>query len=394
LPKNLTIALQALVVAIVLSSPASAKTTKGEAPAPPAVPVPKVDAEALVPPGPTKLEGTAEAVDGDEIRVGDSRVRLFGIAAPEMSARMGPEARIALDELIGGQRVNCQVFDKTAEGDALGQCEVGGKDPAMELLARGLAAVYRSGNANDETQAALAKKYDTAEEAARRQNAGLWQPPAPPADPQIAANERYKARVLNYAGFALLILAIFTVSITLLSIARRDRAERARLREDQRTTLSFAMAAEVEIVLATARRLIEQISSHPGERPIPSSVSAALALPSTTFWTANPERLHLLPVEVTVPLLRFHAQYEDAARKLTVAGAVPGNALSTTLKTLVDFGTAAVTAIEASLGIERPVPEPVSAKPNEPPAAPTAPAAPSTPAPAASANTKPGAAPH
>jgi endonuclease YncB( thermonuclease family) len=384
------IALQAVVLAILLSSPAGAKTTKGEAPAPPAVPVPKVDAEALVPPGPAKLEGTAQAVDGDEIRVGDSRVRLFGIAAPDMSLRMGTEARIALDELVGGQRVNCQVFDKTAEGDALGQCEVGGKDPAMELLARGLAAVYRTGNANDETQAALAKKYDTAESAARQQNAGLWQPPAPAPDPQIAAHERYKAQVLRYAAFALLILAIFAVSITRLSIARRDRADRARQRNEQRTTLSFAMAAEVEIVLATARRLIEQISGHPAERPIPGAVSAALALPSTTFWNANPERLHLLPVEVTVPLLRFHAQYEDAARKLSVASAVPGNALISTLKTLVEFGTGAVTAIEASLGIERPAPEPVSAQPNPAPAkASAAPAAASTPAPTAPANTAP-----
>jgi endonuclease YncB( thermonuclease family) len=382
------IALQAIVLSILLSSPTLAKTTKGEAPAPPAVPVPKVDAEALIPPGPTKLEGTAQAIDGDEIRVGDSRVRLYGIAAPDMSARTGPEARIALDELVGGQRVNCQVFDKTAEGDALGQCEVGGKDPAVELLARGLAAVYRSGNANDETQVALAKKYDTAENAARQQNIGLWQSPAPAADPQAVAHERDKARVLRYAAFALLILAIFTISITRLSIARRDRAERAGQREEQRTTLSFAMAAEVEIVLATARRLIEQISGHSAERPIPSAVGAALALPSTTFWNANPERLYLLPVEVTVPLLRFHAQYEDAARKLSVADTIPGSTLTAALSTLVEFGTASVTEIEASLGIERPAAEPVSAKPKP------VPAAASTPSPSAPSNTASDAAAH
>jgi endonuclease YncB( thermonuclease family) len=347
-----------------------------------------VDAEALMPPGPTKLEGTAQAVDGDEIRVGDSLVRLYGIAAPDMSARMGPEARVALDGLIGGQRVTCKVFGKTPEGDAVGQCEIGGKDPALELVARGLAAVYRSGNFNDSEQQAFAAKYDAAESQARAQNVGLWQPPAPAADPQAAARERYKWQVLRFAGFALLILAIFTVSITRLSIARRDRAERARLREEQRTTLSFAMAAEVEIVLATTRRMIEQIAGHPAERPIPGAVSATLALPSTTFWNANPERLHLLPVEVTVPLLRFHAQYEDAARKLSVASAVPGNVLTGALKTLVEFGTAAVTAIESSLGIARPPEEAVSAKPNPPAAATTTPAA-STPA-----NTKPDIAAH
>jgi endonuclease YncB( thermonuclease family) len=394
LPKNLTIALQAVVVAILLSSPALAKTTKGEAPAPPAVPVPKVDAEALVPPGPTKLEGTAQAVDGDEIRVGDSRVRLYGIAAPDMSARMGPEARLALDGLLGGERVTCKVFDKMPQGDAVAQCEIGGKDPALELVARGLAAVYRSGNFNDSEQQAFATKYDAAEALARKQNVGLWQPPAPVADPQAVAHEVNKVQVLRYAGFALLILAIFTVSITRLSIARRDRADRARQREEQRTTLSFAMAAEVEIVMATARRLIEQISGHPGERPLPVAVSGGLALPSTTFWSANPERLYLLPVEVTVPLLRFHAQYEDAARKLSVANAVSGSALTTALKTLVEFGTAAVVAIETSLGIERP-PELASAQPNPAPAdAPTPPSTPATPAPSTAANTKPDTAAH
>jgi endonuclease YncB( thermonuclease family) len=352
--KNFVIGLQAFVLAVVLSSTASAKTTKGEAPAPPAVPVPKVDAEALIPPGPVKLEGTAQAVDGDEIRVGDSMIRLYGIAAPEMSSPFGPEARVALDELVGGQRVNCQVFGKTPQGDALGQCLAGTADPAETLLAQGLAAVYRSGNADDGAQQALAEKYDAAETLARQQAVGLWQPPPPAVNPQAVAHERLKARVLGFAGFALLILAIFTVSITRVSIARRDRIERARSREEQRTTLSFALAAEVEIVLATTRKLIEQLSGLPADRLAPTSVGASLALASTPFWNANAERLHLLPVEVTVPLLRFHALYEDAARKLAAASGMPSGTLITTLKSLVEIGSAAVTVIEASLGITRP----------------------------------------
>lgn len=366
--KHLAIVLQALVIAALLSPSAMAKTTKSEAPAPPAVPVPKVDAEALIPPGPTKLEGTAQVVDGDEIRVGDSVVRLYGIAAPEMSGRMGPEARLALDGLLSGQRVNCQVFGKTPQGDAMGQCMAGTADPAETLLSRGLAAVYRSGNANDSAQQALADKYDAAETLARKQAVGLWQPPAAAADPQAAAHERMKARVLGYAGFTLLILAIFTVSITRLSIARRDRVERQRLRDEQRTTLSFAMAAEVEIVLATTRKLIEQISGLPVDRPVPGAVSAALGLPSTPFWNANAERLHLLPVDVTVPLLRFHALYEDVARRLAVSSAVPSGTLTASLNALVEVGTAAVTAVEASLGIKRPA-EP----PAKPPLAPQSP---------------------
>jgi endonuclease YncB( thermonuclease family) len=361
-----------------------AKTTKGEAPAPPAVPVPKVDAETLPPPGPTKLEGTAQAIDGDEIRVGDSVVRLYGIAAPDMSGHMGPEARLALDKLVGRQRVNCLVFGKTPQGDALGQCLAGTVDPAESLLTQGFAAVYRSGNGNDDAEQALAEKYDAAESLARKQAVGLWQPPAPAADPQVAVHDRFKARVLGFAAFALLILAIFTVSITRLSIARRDRLERARLLEEQRTTLSFAMAAEVEIVLATTRKLIEQVSSLPADRPVSGGVSATLALPSTPFWNANAERLHLLPVDVTVPLLRFHALYEDAARKLAVASAVPSGTLTTTLNALVEIGTAAVITIEASLGITRPPESPPKAS-AAPPLAPHSPPSPELKNPAAAA---------
>jgi endonuclease YncB( thermonuclease family) len=362
---------QLLAIAVLLSCPAVAKTTKGEAPAPPAVPVPKVDAEALMPLGPTKLEGTAQVVDGDEIRIGDSLVRLYGIAAPEMSGHLGPEARLALDGLVGGQRVNCQVFGKTSQGDAIGQCLAGTADPAEALLTRGLAAVYRSGNSNDSAQQALTEKYDAAEMLARKQSVGLWQAPAPAVDPGVAANERLKYRILGFAGFALLVLAIFTVSITRLSIARRDRLERAKLRQEQRTTLSFAMAAEIEIVLALTRQMIERFADLPADRPVPGAVSVALALPSTPFWNANAERLHLLPVEVTVPLLRFHACYEDSARKLALASAVPSGTLTTTLKSLVEIGGTAVTAIEASLGITRP-PEP-ALKPSTPPPTPASP---------------------
>jgi len=295
LSKNVIIALQALVLAALISGSANAKTTKGEAPAPPAVPVPKVDSEALIPPGPEKVEGTAQAIDGDEIRVGDSLVRLYGIAAPDMSARLGPEARVALDGLVDGQRMTCLVFGKTPQGDAVGQCQVGANDPAETLLTQGLAAVYRSGNANDDSQKALATKYDAAESAARKQGVGLWQPPEKPAATQPHPDERLKSRALGFAGFALLILAIFTVSITRLSVARRDRAERTKLRREQQSTISYAMAAEVEIVLASTRRLVEQISGLPAERPVPGAISAAMALPSTTFWAANAERLYPLP---------------------------------------------------------------------------------------------------
>src|SRR5512134_1148850 len=51
-----------------------------EAPAPPAVPIAEIGEEAISPAGGQTIEGMATVIDGDELRVGDSLIRLFGIA--------------------------------------------------------------------------------------------------------------------------------------------------------------------------------------------------------------------------------------------------------------------------------------------------------------------------
>jgi len=91
------------------------------------------------------LSGTATAHDGDDLRFGDVRVRLWGIAAPEDRRGLvepgGPEARIALAALVAGRRVRCDL-DGTTAGRSLrpvARCFAGGRDLAEALVLGGWA---------------------------------------------------------------------------------------------------------------------------------------------------------------------------------------------------------------------------------------------------------------
>jgi endonuclease YncB( thermonuclease family) len=357
--RRLRIAAYSIVFSTLFAVSAVAKSTKSEQPPPPAVPVPEVDQSSLAPLTPATLEGTPTAIDGDRLRIGDYTVRLFGIAAPSIGEKLGPDSRAALDTLIGGQKVDCTIFGKTPEGDLTGQCQRGADDLGEEQLATGLAAVYRVGPSPDAAKP-LDQKYDAAELAARGEGRGIWAKPAaaqpqPQADPRD--DWRSKARLIGLAGFLLLILGIFAISITHISLARAARRERARLRHARRYTLSTGLAAEVEIIRAGVAAIQEKLRDLGGDRPIPSTTGAALGLPSATFWHANAERLYVLPVEITVPLLRFHALHEDAVRKLAIASAIPAGAVTAALEKLAAAGKQSVEAIEHTMGIAGKVPD-------------------------------------
>lgn len=48
-------------------------------------------------------------IDGDTLVLESTKIRLWGIDAPEMSTAYGPLARAALDRLIGSKRLRCQL---------------------------------------------------------------------------------------------------------------------------------------------------------------------------------------------------------------------------------------------------------------------------------------------
>jgi hypothetical protein len=94
-----------------------------------------------------------------------------------------------------------------------------------------------------------------------------------------------------------------------------------------------------------------------------------LTLPTASFWSANAERLELLPVEVTVPLLRLYALHEEAVRKLALASTIPQAAVVGALSAVETAADRAIEAVETAMGIKREKPlEPpaISAPPAEP----------------------------
>lgn len=113
--------------------------------------------------------------DGDSIRSGALRIRLFGIDAPEMKQQCmtadgapwacGAAARDALARLVEGEeRLRCHLRDVDRYGRLIMQCFAGDTDLAGALVRRGLALAWRR----------YSDAYTSIEDQARGQRRGLW----------------------------------------------------------------------------------------------------------------------------------------------------------------------------------------------------------------------------
>jgi endonuclease YncB( thermonuclease family) len=174
-----------LILAATLASFMAEPTLAQMAPAPRAAPRTPVNrevtAERKAPP--REVQGQALILDGEKLRVQGVDVRLFGVVPPQLSASFGPQARAALDALMGGgQTVSCSIRDRDHDSRLLlATCRTAnGADPAFELLRRGLAVAARGSITGTE----FAEPYINAEEAAKAAKIGLWTvaiaAPAPP----------------------------------------------------------------------------------------------------------------------------------------------------------------------------------------------------------------------
>lgn len=127
------------------------------------------------------IVGPARAVDGDTLRIGATRIRLYGIDAPELhqlcgsgSARnpCGRAAADALGRAVEGRTVTCARMDVDRYGRTVAVCRSGGRDVGEELVSRGLAVAYRR----------YSSRYVGAEDVARAKRLGIWsdvfEPPA------------------------------------------------------------------------------------------------------------------------------------------------------------------------------------------------------------------------
>jgi endonuclease YncB( thermonuclease family) len=85
------------------------------------------------------LSGYTYVIDGDTIDVGGRRVRINGIAAPEVSERGGAAAKAVMSRLVVGGAVTCQQVDTDRYGRAVGICSVNGRDIGAAMVASGAA---------------------------------------------------------------------------------------------------------------------------------------------------------------------------------------------------------------------------------------------------------------
>jgi endonuclease YncB( thermonuclease family) len=123
---------------------------------------------------PITVSGIPGITDGDTLRIGNTRIRIFGIDAPEKhqtcatidgkSYSCGEEATKALAHLIDGHSINCVVEDTDRYGRSVAICEVKGNDIGYALVAAGWAVAYRK----------YSLRYVPVEDQAKAAKVGMW----------------------------------------------------------------------------------------------------------------------------------------------------------------------------------------------------------------------------
>lgn len=338
---KITLATAALLCLALAAYPALAKLKNPLQPPPPAVPVGDVDAAPLEAPVPPLLEGNGQAIDGDEIAIGDVIFRLDGIAAPLMTVPLGPEARVALQALIDGQRLTCDVLDRGSDAQHLGGvCKVGDDDVAEAMLAGGMAAVYRQSTNPDAASRERAARYDAAETEARGRNLGIWTKPpeaeeiaveqAPP--PETGIDRELLRGWLSQAPLVVFLALAGAIAWFVTSLRRRAKSEVA---EAEMQALLALLLGEVLAIRTAAQAAFDSTAPLIQDLPIPTAQLAGLALPPATVFEANAGRLKILPREVSVDLVQFHARHKTVSRILAQAASLRCEQLRAALEALV-----------------------------------------------------------
>jgi len=95
------------------------------------------------------FRGRASVIDGDTLEIRGSRIRLWGVDAPEhdqlcrgddsLPYRCGARVANELDRFIAARTVACVALDIDRYGRTVASCSVGGVDLAKWLVAHGYA---------------------------------------------------------------------------------------------------------------------------------------------------------------------------------------------------------------------------------------------------------------
>lgn len=124
------------------------------------------------------VEGKASVLGGDSLRINGAVVRLAGVEAPEADQKCfgankkrwacGEAAQAALQQIVKGKTVRCEVSGADAAGRSLGRCltvNTGTSQDVAETLVR-QGAVFAEGG--------LLASYTSVESEAKAKKVGLW----------------------------------------------------------------------------------------------------------------------------------------------------------------------------------------------------------------------------
>ncbi|WP_442869471.1 thermonuclease family protein [Bradyrhizobium sp. CCBAU 11434] len=121
------------------------------------------------------INGQASIIDGDTLEIHGTRIRLFGIDAPESSQlcrgddslpyRCGAKAANELDRFIAGRPIGCEPVSTDRYGRTVATCSVSDVDLAEWLVRNGLAFDWPRYSKS---------KYGSAQREAKRAARGVW----------------------------------------------------------------------------------------------------------------------------------------------------------------------------------------------------------------------------
>jgi endonuclease YncB( thermonuclease family) len=121
------------------------------------------------------LAGQASVIDGDTLEIHGTRIRLWGIDAPESSQlcrgddslqyRCGAKAANDLDAFIARRPVSCLPISLDRYGRTVATCSVGGADLGDWLVRNGLALDWPQYSK---------RKYESAQGDAEQAGRGMW----------------------------------------------------------------------------------------------------------------------------------------------------------------------------------------------------------------------------
>ncbi|TNC71654.1 thermonuclease family protein [Rubellimicrobium roseum] len=132
------------------------------------------DLDGVASAGDGALRGTVRMIDADTLDLGDARVRLHGVDAPERDQICLDESGVPWDcgawatteaqARWDGQAAVCEVRDTDRYGRSVARCVVEGVDLGAVLVAEGMAVAYRD----------YSLDYVPQEDLARAGQMGLW----------------------------------------------------------------------------------------------------------------------------------------------------------------------------------------------------------------------------